>query len=80
MLKRNKLKLKEILTILFLIISFFLSISAIAIANYRTAYILKYDNNSFYGWVVAVLGIFVTILILETLSIVKRLSTFKYQP
>ena len=57
------IKLKEILIIFFLIISFFLSISAIAIANYRAAYVLKYDNNSFYGWVVAVLGIFVTILI-----------------
>ena len=59
----KRIKLKEILIILFLIISFFLSISAIAIANYRAAYVLKYGGNSFYGWVVAVLGIFVTILI-----------------
>lgn len=43
----KRIKLKEILIILFLIISFFLSISAIAIANYRAAYVLKYDNNSF---------------------------------
>lgn len=64
MLKRNKLKIREIFALLFSLLAILIAISAVAISNYRIAYkSLDYDSNSFYGWVVAVFGVFVTILI-----------------